>query len=269
MRVVEAQRRRRCRLASILCLLGALTAPWTAACQIQAAAEEMKAGGKAYQESNYAEAESHFRKAVQLDPDSQLAHLSLAKTLAIEFLPGSQNPENEQLAEAAIEQYKIILQGPVDDQTSADSTHAIAALYYNMKHFDEALDYYAKAIEIDPKNAELYYSIAVIDWMKAYEATMKARAASKVNPVDMIGDVNVCVALRQTNQAEVENGIQMLKKAIELRPDYDDAMAYANMLYRQRAEYECDDKAMRAEDLKTADAWVDKTMAVKQAKAGQ
>src|SRR5690242_664620 len=102
MRAVEAQRRRHCRLASILCLLGALTAPWTAACQVKAAAEEMKAGGEAYQESNYAEAESHFRKAVQLDPDSQLAHLGLAKTLAVEFVPGNQDPGNEQLGQAAI-----------------------------------------------------------------------------------------------------------------------------------------------------------------------
>jgi hypothetical protein len=52
-----------------------------------------------------------------------------------------------------------------------------------------------------------------------------------------------------------------------LRPDYDDAMAYLNLMYREKADVECDDPAARAADLKTADEWVDKTMAAKRAKA--
>ena len=66
---------------------------------------------------------------------------------------------------------------------------------------------------------------------------------------------------------EVEDGIQNLQKALQLRPDYDDAMAYLNLMYRQRAEYECEDADARKADLKTADDWVDKTMATKKAKA--
>ncbi|MGC2450465.1 MAG: hypothetical protein WA477_22635, partial [Candidatus Sulfotelmatobacter sp.] len=54
---------------------------------------------------------------------------------------------------------------------------------------------------------------------------------------------------------------------IELRPDYDDAMAYMNLMYRERADLECDDLVARANDLRTADEWVDKTLAVKKAKA--
>ena len=66
---------------------------------------------------------------------------------------------------------------------------------------------------------------------------------------------------------QVEDGITNLQKAMQLRPDYDDAMAYLNLLYRQRAEYECDNADARKADLKTADDWVDKTMATKKAKA--
>jgi hypothetical protein len=40
-----------------------------------------------------------------------------------------------------------------------------------------------------------------------------------------------------------------------------------NLMYRERADYECDDAAARAADKKTADEWVDKTMAVKKSKA--
>jgi hypothetical protein len=38
-------------------------------------------------------------------------------------------------------------------------------------------------------------------------------------------------------------------------------------MYRERADVECDDPGARAADLKTADEWVDKTMATKKAKA--
>jgi hypothetical protein len=54
-----------------------------------------------------------------------------------------------------------------------------------------------------------------------------------------------------------------------LRPDYDDAMAYMNLMYRERADLECDDAGARTADLKSADDWVDKTMATKKAKAAK
>ncbi len=73
--------------------------------------------------------------------------------------------------------------------------------------------------------------------------------------------------LKEKNAASIQEGIDNLNKAIELRPDYDDAMAYMNLMYRERADVECDDEAARAADLKTADTWVDKTLATKKAKA--
>ena len=65
----------------------------------------------------------------------------------------------------------------------------------------------------------------------------------------------------------MQDGIQNLQKALEIRPDYDDAMAYLNLLYREARRYECDNPDARKADLKTADEWVDKTMATKKAKA--
>ena len=45
------------------------------------------------------------------------------------------------------------------------------------------------------------------------------------------------------------------------------SMAYLNLMYRERADLECEDLAARQRDLKTADQWVDKTLAVKKASA--
>ena len=45
----------------------------------------------------------------------------------------------------------------------------------------------------------------------------------------------------------------MVRKAIELKPDYDDAMAYMNLMYRERADIQCGDPKANASDLKSAD----------------
>jgi hypothetical protein len=67
----------------------------------------------------------------------------------------------------------------------------------------------------------------------------------------------------------IKDGIDNLNKALQLRPDYDDAMAYMNLMYREKGDLECDNPAGRAADLKTADDWVDKTMATKKEKAAK
>jgi hypothetical protein len=77
----------------------------------------------------------------------------------------------------------------------------------------------------------------------------------------------VCDELRAKNWSVIEDGISKLDKAIQLRPDYDDAMAYINLMYRERADLECADLAARNRDLRTADEWVDKAMATKKARA--
>jgi hypothetical protein len=73
--------------------------------------------------------------------------------------------------------------------------------------------------------------------------------------------------VRAKNWDKIQEGIDNLIKAIQLRPDYDDAMAYLNLMYRERADVQCGDPAARTADLANADEWVDKTMRTKKAKA--
>jgi hypothetical protein len=100
---------------------------------------------------------------------------------------------------------------------------------------------------------------------------MDERAKLGLKPTDDLKDKKDCATLIKTikdqNQPQVQDGIQKLQKALELRPDYDDAMAYLNLLYREQADLQCDNPEARKADLKLADDWVDKTMATKKAKA--
>src|SRR5258708_8970032 len=138
-----------------------------------------------------------------------------------------------------------------------------------MKKFDESKDNYRKAIELEPDDPESHYSIGVIDWTETYQPRMEERAKLNLKPdASLQGKSNaVCEMARAKNEDKIQEGIDNLIKAIQLRPDYDDAMAYLNLMYRERADVQCYDPAARKADLNAADGWVDKTMATKKAKA--
>jgi hypothetical protein len=63
----------------------------------------------------------------------------------------------------------------------------------------------------------------------------------------------------------IDEGIDNLKKALDLRPDYDDAMAYQNLLLRRKAD-EATTPDERAALLKQADDFVEKAKEIKQKK---
>ena len=119
----------------------------------------------------------------------------------------------------------------------------------------------------DPNDPEVYYSIGVIDWTETYQPRMEEKAKLGLKPDEAIKDKKVCEDLKAKNTASVDDGMAMLQKAIDLRPDYDDAMAYLNLMWREKADIECGDDQARSEDLKKADEWVKRTMATKAAKA--
>ncbi len=241
-------------------------------CEKLRARDQINKGVQAYKNAKYEEAIEHFKNAVQLDPSLINARLYLATAYMQQYIPGADSPENNRFAEQAIEEFKKVLDAthPPPKEQQILALKGIASLYFNMKKMDLAKEYHQKVADLDPNDPEVYYSIAVIDWTQAYQPRLEARAKLGLKPTDEIKDKKVCADLQKAisaNQAVVEDGIAKLQKAIELRRDYDDAMAYLNLMYRERADLECDNPDARKADLKNADDWVDKTLATKKAKA--
>jgi tetratricopeptide (TPR) repeat protein len=69
----------------------------------------------------------------------------------------------------------------------------------------------------------------------------------------------------EQNTPLVNEGLQYLQKALEIRPNYDDAMAYMNLMYRRKADLECGNDSARKEDLDQAGQWRDKAMGTRKA----
>ena len=248
-----------CSLAGIgLMLLAA------SGCDKLKARDQLNKGVASYKNAHYEQAIDHFQQAVNLDPSLSNARLYLATAYAQQYVPGVDAPDNNRNGEQAVEQYKAVLQ---TDPKNLGSIKGIAYIYLQMKKFEDAKSYYRKAIEIDPNDPESYYSVAVIDWTQSFAPRMDARNKIGLKPDEPLKDKKVCAQLKISNWGVINDGIAQLTTALKLRPDYDDAMAYMNLLYREKADVECDDLDTRTADLKTADDWVDKTMATKKAKA--
>src|ERR1700722_18393834 len=241
-------------------------------CDKLRARDQLNKGVKSYKDNHYEEAIGHFQQAVQLDPSLMNARMYLATAFVSQYIPGVDSPDNMRTAQQAIEEYqKVIDSNPSRDQ-KVNSATGIAYLYLNMKKWDDAKKYYRMASDADPNDPEPYYSVGVIDWTACYQPRMEERAKLGLKPEEHLSAKNkdqkkVCAELKEKNGPAIQEGIDSLNKAISLRPDYDDAMAYMNLMYRERADVECEDEAARAADLKEADGWVDKTLATKKAKA--
>lgn len=241
-------------------------------CSKLRARDQLNKGVEAYKSSHYEQAIDHFQQAVQLDPGLINARMYLATAFVSQYIPGVDSPDNLRTAQQAIDEYqKVIDANPARDQ-KVNSAKGIAYLYLNMKKWDDAKKYYRMASDTDPNDPEPYYSIGVIDWTASYQPRMEKRAALGLKPEEHLNPKDkeqkkVCAELKEKNSPAIQEGIDSLNKAIQLRPDYDDAMAYMNLMYREKADVECDDLAGREEDLKTADHWVDETLRVKKAKA--
>ncbi len=241
-------------------------------CSKLRARDQLNKGVSAYKNAHYEEAINHFQQAVELDPSLLNARMYLATAYAQQYIPAVDSPDNVRMAQQAIEQYQKVLDSTPAREQKVNSAKGIAYLYLNMKKFDEAKKYYRMASDVDPNDPEPYYSVGVIDWTASYQPRMEERAKLGMKPEENLNPKNkdqkkICEELKQKNMPAISEGIDSLNKAIQLRPDYDDAMAYMNLMYREKADVECDDLAARAEDLKTADSWVDKTLATKKAKA--
>ena len=257
-----------------LLTLGAATLALVSAvgCNKLRARDQLNKGVTAYKNAKYEEAIDDFQRATALDPSLINAKMYLATAYAQQYIPGADTPDNNKMAEEAIKQYQSVLEmNPPRDQ-KVNAAKGIAYLYLNMKKFDDAKKYYRMAADLDPNDPEPYYSVGVIDWTACYQPRMEERAKLGMKPDEELNPKNkdqkkVCAELKVKNEPSIDEGIENLNKAIQLRPDYDDAMAYLNLMYREKADVECDDLAARQQDLKTADHWVDETLATKKAKA--
>lgn len=236
-----------------LCHLLALILSFSllASCTKIQARMEIKEANDAYQKEEYAKALAHYTKARQIDPKTfpdldrmiGYSHIGL-------YVPEDEAPNNQKNADLAVAELRKYLRKRPDDniarealinlylnanrttdaiqyfrdylkQNPADieAVRSIAQLYAKQGNFNEALNWYEKITLIDSKNPEAFYIFGVVCWEKV----------AKNPPADMAERIAI-----------IEKGKAALQKAMTLRAEYLEAIAYMNLLYRQQALIETD-----------------------------
>ena len=218
------------KLLSVIGILAVLLS--STACEKLKARDELNKGVQAFKSAKYQEAVDHFNNAINYDPTFPTSRLYLAMSYLSQWIPGADSEENKQMANKAMENFKLVLD---QDPKQTVAIASIASLYFNQKKLDEAKDWYLKLLNVDPKDKTAYYTLGVIAWTKTFPKRMEARAKLSMKPEDPgpLKDKKVREDIREKNLALVEEGLKNLDKALEVDKEYDDAMAYANLLHRE------------------------------------
>lgn len=240
--------------------------------------DNLNKGVLAYKSAKYADAVEYFKQAVALDPSNQNGRLYLATAYMTQYIPGAESPENLQLAKSAKEEFMKVLANDANDKTALAS---LASLSYQqaqgmpdldakLKKLDESKDWYLKLIAADPQNKEGFYSLGVIDWLKWYPSYQTARAKLGMKPEEPgpLKDKAVKAELKEKYSSIIEDGLKNLEKSLQIDPSYDDAMAYMNLLIRERADLS-DSEDDYKKDITAADGWVQKALETKKIKAAK
>ena len=256
--------KRSARLVLVLVAVAALLS--ATGCSKLKARDQLNKGVKAYKNAEYDKAIDYFKRAVEYDDKLKLAKLYLAIAYADQVVEAADTPENNKAAQQAIAGFESLLQ---DDPNNILALKHLASLYMKLKRFDDSRKYYRKAIDADPNDPEAYYSVGVIDWSFVYKDIGERKGKVGLKIEDQLKSKQVCEEIKTVDGPRIDDGIKMLTTAMEKRADYDDAMTYVNLLYHRKADTECGDPQAYAEDIKTANAWVDKAMAARKKKADE
>jgi tetratricopeptide (TPR) repeat protein len=247
-------------------------------CNQLKARDSLNNGVRAFRETNYAAAVDFFQQALELDPEVPNAELYLALAYSQQFIPGAFGEENERFAAQAIETFESVL---AKEPNNATALAGLATIYQNTNRLDDAREAYVRRAEAAMDDPEAHYAIGSINWHIVTERApalagladpaAPAPANAPTTPEEAAAQEAAAAAEREELAGLIEEGQQHLDRALELNPNYEDAMTFKNLLYRQSAELippeaESADER-KAELVAMADEWFDRALETRQRNA--
>ena len=174
-----------------------------------------------------AKAEPVVQKMIQLDPGEPTNYFALAKIY--------------EDAGAYEEAEKMLVAAKAAKPNDPDVYMQLAGFYNRQGEFAKTMDALNARAAQEPNNPEAHYTIATYYWEKAYR-DFTTPEADKVK--------------------FVQQGLQAVDKAIQLNPNYFEALTYKNLLLRVQANLEKNPARQQAL-LKEANEWRDKAQEIR------
>jgi tetratricopeptide (TPR) repeat protein len=253
-----------------------------------------------FRDGQYQEAVAMFREAEQFVPDFWVLWINLGYTCRQMLIPGAKTAENAVAAQCALDAFQRLQRlkpgdprGPaLYEQTlfETDQYETLARMYTQRieknagdeealngliqvyskwpDHLDDAITWHRKKADLKASDAEAQYAVGVFIWHQLFskgggadKATFDPRpdpnqkTQVKTPPPTSPGEIT---GPRRIELADL--GIRYLERALEQRSKYHEAMAYLNLLYRQKSYAYWDEPDQWQRCVDKATEWRDKTI---------
>lgn len=176
-------------------------------------------------------AEPVLQKMIQAEPGEPTTYFQLAKLY-----------EDAGVYDAA---EKMYLAGKDAKPASSDGYMQVAGYYNRQGQFDKTIEALEQRAQREPNNPEAFYTISTFYWDKAFRDARLKEAEKK---------------------EFVIKGIEAVDHAIQIKPDYAEALVYKGLLLRLEANLE-KDPAKQKQLLQDADKLRDKANDLRKQKA--
>lgn len=209
-----------------------------------------------FNQQKYEESIAAFERVLEDKPNDWRAHYQIALGYAALYHPGSTDPRDQEYARKATAEFELLLQmTPPADQPdekknaaefyvallnaseqydraiqyyetlraqAPDDLNAIemlAELYYNKKRaFKPAMQLYVRLTELDSRNTNRWYTVGQRYWTRAYNGNKQGSLSVK------------------ERQDCIKRGMAALDEALRLDPDYMEAVAFYDLLWREQSQ---------------------------------
>jgi tetratricopeptide (TPR) repeat protein len=225
----------------------------TSGCNKIKSKQEIKKGNDFFKATQYQTALAAYQEALRLDPNTKKLHKNIGLAYMGLYQPGSKHPKDLEYAAKAMEHLKIYTEAFPQDRKAREF---LVSLYLTTERFDDAIAFYQGMVKDDPKDTRAMQSLAqmyfkkgdvdhAVEWLKRRleaETTPEAKA-------EVYYFIGVQAWDRSYNFPDidpvqrmhiVDEGLDALNKALQIRPDYFEALSYINLLYREKAKIETD-----------------------------
>ncbi len=240
-----------------------ITLAGLAGCDTLRARYLAREGVEFYRQGQYEAAVERLTEAASLDGDMPSIQLDLGiASLAVHRSEGSKSAVGQASAARAIQAYERYLQlRPNDERVKL----SLIQTFVDTNRYDDALAHFRPLVEGATPNPQALNTLAIVaskcgrpeEARKWYERRI---AVESNNP-----DAHLALGVllweelhahpewpAQQRRQMAETGIEVLKKAIDLKPAAPNAYTYVNLMYRERAMSQEGDEAKRG-DLEAAE----------------
>jgi tetratricopeptide (TPR) repeat protein len=244
-----------------------LVLPVLAGCQKVEARMVLREANNQYAQDQYIAALKKYKEGLKLDPDATFAWRSVGLTALALYRPGDDSPKNIEYGRIATDAFQRYLADFPEDAKVQDY---LMSTLVNAKQYDKALEYVEKQRQLHPDDAryDKYRLNVLIQAGRLEEAAQLAQRLPGPDQAILLYSIGTSAWGKVYNNATidaaakqkyVDMGLQAIKRALEIKPDYFEAMVYYGLLYREKGKLETDGNK-RLEDIDIATQWQNKAM---------